>query len=144
MAGQQIRAYSLAYHIVTVNGRTMENFGEGDDVIKVSLRDDQITDKKGADGNIMPEISANESAEISLKFLYNAPENTFLENLQKMFIDGFLDGISVSIFDTRTGQGEVSTTGYIKRRADKSRGGKAADREWVFVVPKLAVTGAMR
>ncbi|MCH7305627.1 DUF3277 family protein [Acinetobacter sp. NIPH 1869] len=144
MAGQQLRAYSLSHHVVTVNGRTMENFGEGDDVIKVALRDDQITDKKGADGNIMPEVSANESAEVSLKFLYNAPENTYLEGLQKMFVEGFIHGVSVSIYDTRSGQGEVSTTGYIKRRADKSRGAKAADREWVIVVPKLAVTGIMR
>ena len=144
MAGQQITAYSLAHSVVSVNNRVLENFGEGDDVIKVSLRDDQITDKKGADGNIMPEISVGESAEITLKFLYTAPENDYLEDLLSQFINGYIAGVSINIYNSRTGKGEVATTGYIKKRADRSQGGKAADREWVIVVPKLAIQGAMR
>lgn len=144
MAGQQIAAYSLSHHVLTVNGRMMENFAEGDDVIQVAEREDKITDKTGADGNVMPEISANDSAEITLKFLHTAPENDYLEDLLSQFVEGYITGVSVTIYNSRTGRGEVATTGYITKKAERSRGTKAGDREWKIVVPKLAVQGAMR
>lgn len=144
MAGQQIAPYALSHHIIEVNGRILQNFGEGDDVIQVAEREDKITDKTGADGNMMPEISANDSAEITLKFLHTAPENEYLEDLLSQYVEGYISSITVTIYNTRTGKGEVATTGYITKKADRSRGTKAGDREWKIVVPKLAVQGAMR
>lgn len=144
MAGQQITAYSLSFHVLEINGRVMENFAEGDDVIQVEEREDKVTDKTGADGNLMPEISANDSAEITLKFLHTAPENDYLEDLLSQFVNGYITGIPISIYNSRSGRGEVATTGYITKKAGRSRGAKAGDREWKIVVPKLAIQGAMR
>lgn len=144
MAGQQLAPYSFNHHILTINGRTMENFGEGDDVIQAAEREDKISDKVGADGNMMPEISANDSVELTVKFLHTAPENDYMEDLLSQFVEGYITGVAVTLYNTRTGKGEVSTTGYIVKRADRNRGTKAADREWKIVVPKLAIQGAMR
>ena len=144
MSGKQLAAYSLGFHVLEINGRVMENFGEGDDVIQINEREDKVTDKTGADGNLMPEISANDSAEIKLKFLHTAPENDYLEGLLSQFVNGYISGVSISIYNAKTGKGEVATSGYIKKKADRSRGIKAADREWTIIVPKLALQRAMR
>ena len=143
MAGQ-IFAYSFVHHIVMVNGRELENFGEGDDVVSTEYREDGITDTVGADGNMQASVSANESASIKLKFLAGADENDYLEDLYYKFKRGELTGISVSIFNSVTGKGEVATTGYIPKLANNSKGVKAQDREWTIIVPKLDIQKATR
>lgn len=143
MAGQ-IFAYSFVHHIVMVNGRELENFGEGDDVVSTEYREDGITDTVGADGNMQASVSANESASIKLKFLAGADENDYLEDLYYKFKRGEITGISVSIFNSVTGKGEVATTGYIPKLANNSKGVKAQDREWTIIVPKLDIQKATR
>lgn len=138
MAGQ-LRVHSFSSQIVMVNGRELENFGEGDDVITTEYREDGITDTVGADGNMQVSVSANESATIKLKFLAMAEENDYLESLYHQFKNGEIKGVSVSIFDAVTGKGEVATTGYIPRMANSSKGAKAQDREWSIIVPKIDV-----
>lgn len=142
MSGQMLSPHNLLHHVVEVNGRRLENFGEGDDVIQVSYREDGVSDTVGADGNMMANISANESAELTLKFLHTAPENQYLTDLYQQFRQGQIGGISVSIYNTLTGEGEVSTSGYIPKMADKAKGMKAGDREWKIIVPKLAIQKA--
>lgn len=143
MAGQ-IFAYSFTHHIIMVNGRELENFGEGDDVVNTEYREDGITDTVGADGNMQASVSANESASINLKFLAGADENDYLEELYYKFKRGDIMGISVSIFNSVTGKGEVATTGYIPKLANNSKGVKAQDREWTIIVPKLDIQKATR
>lgn len=142
MAGQ-MRTYSFTHHLVMVNGREMENFGEGDDVITAEYREDRVTDTVGADGNMQASVSANQSAEIMLKFLAMAPENDYLESLHQQFVNGEIAGISVSVIDTITGKGVVSTTGYISKMANYARGTNAQDREWTIIVPKLSILQAI-
>lgn len=138
MSGQ-ILAYSFTNHIVMVDGREMKNFGEGDDVISTEYREDGITDTVGADGNMQASISANESATITLKFLAGADENDYLEDLYYKFKRGESRGVSVSIFNSITGKGEVATTGYIPKIANSTKGAKAQDREWSIIVPKIDI-----
>lgn len=136
--------YAFTHHIAIVNGRELHNFGEGDDVINTEYREDGITDTVGADGNMQVSASANRSATITFKFLAGAPENEYFEELYRKFLDGEIKGISVSIFNSITGKGEVSTTGYIPKMANNARGSNAQDREWVVVVPKLDIQKATR
>lgn len=138
MAGQ-MNVYSFTHHLVMVNGREMENFGEGDDVVTIEYREDRISDTVGADGNMMASISANESAELKLKFLATADENDYLESLHRQFVNGEIRGVSVAILNAVNGRGEVATTGYIPKLADSQKGVNAQDREWTIIVPKVAV-----
>lgn len=143
MAGQ-MRTYSFTHHMVMINGREMENFGEGDDVISAEYREDRVSDTVGADGNMQASVSANQSAEVVLKFLAMAPENDYLELLHQQFVNGEIRGISVLVIDAITGQGVLSTTGYIPKIANFSRGTTAQDREWTIIVPKLAILPSVR
>jgi hypothetical protein len=143
MAGQ-MRTYSFTHHIIMVNGREMENFGEGDDVITAEYREDRVTDTVGADGNMQASVSANQSAEIMLKFLGTAPENDYLASLHQQFVDGEIGGVSVVVLNAITGQGVVATTGYIPKISNFSRGTNSQDTEWMIVVPKLAIQSAVR
>ena len=127
-----------------VNGREMQNFGEGDDVITAEYREDRVSDTVGADGNMQASVSANQSAELVIKFLGTAPENDYLESLHQQFVDGVIGGISISVINAVTGQGVLSTTGYIPKVANFARGVNAQDREWTIIVPKLAVLQSVR
>ena len=140
----QLKVWSFAHHITIVNGREIENFGEGDDVVTTEYREDGISDVIGADGKMLPSVSANESATIKIKLLATADENDYLEELYYKFKQGEIDGISVSIFNSVTGKGEVATTGYIPKLANQSRGSKAQDREWTIVVPKIDIQKATK
>lgn len=126
-----------------VNGREMQNFGEGDDVITAEYREDRVSDTVGADGNMQASVSANQSAEMVLKFLGTAPENNYLETLHQMFVDGVIGGISIAVINAITGQGVLSTTGYIPKIANFARGTNAQDREWTIIVPKLSILQAI-
>lgn len=143
MAGQ-MRAYSFTHHMIMINGREMQNFGEGDDVITAEYREDRVSDTVGADGNMQASVSANQSAEIVIKFLGMAPENDYLESLHQQFVDGAIRGISISVINAVTGQGVLSTTGYIPKIANFTRGTMSQDREWTIIVPKLALLQAVR
>lgn len=143
MSGQMF-VYSFTHHIVLINGREVNNFAEGDDVITSEYREDGVTDTVGADGNMQASVSANESAEITLKLLYSAPENDYLEDLYFQFKRGLIRGVSVAIINAITGKAEVATTGFIPKLADNQRGTQAQDREWMIVVPKLAIQKAIR
>lgn len=132
-------AYSFTHHLVMVQGREMENFGEGDEVVSATYREDRINGTVGADGNMQSSISADQSADIKLTFLMTAPENDYLEGLYQQYVDGVITGISVSILNSVTGKGEVATTGFIPKLADMSKGTKAKDREWTITVPKLSI-----
>lgn len=142
MAGQ-MRVYSFTHHMIMVSGREMENFGEGDDVITAEYREDRVTDTVGADGNMQASVSANQSAELMVKFLGTAPENDYLEVLHQRFVNGEIAGISISVIDTITGKGVLSTTGYIPKIANFARGVNAQDREWTIIVPKLSILQAI-
>ena len=141
MAGQ-LNIHSFINHVITVNGRTLEGFGEGDDVVTVEYREDGITDTVGADGRMQASVSANESATINLKLLAGSEDNDYLEDLYFKFKNGSIGGISVSIFDSFTGRGQVATTGYIPKLANESKGAKAQDREWSIIVPKIDIQRA--
>lgn len=136
---EQMIVYSFTHHIIMVNGREIENFGEGDDVIATEYREDGVSDTVGADGNMQASISANQSASIKIKLLAGAPENDYLESLYQKMLNGEIKGVGVSMFDSITGKGEIATTGYIPRLANKSKGVKAQDREWTIIVPKLDI-----
>lgn len=143
MAGQML-TYSFAHHITMINGREINNFGEGDDAVSYEYREDGISDTVGADGNMQASISANQSASITIKLLGTAPENDYLEELYHQFKNGEITGVSISMFDSVTGKGEVATTGYIPRLANKSKGARIQDREWTIIVPKLDIQKSTR
>lgn len=143
MAGE-IRAHSFTQHVLMVQGRIIENFGEGDDVINIEYREDGITDTIGADGKMQPSISADESAEITVKLLANAPENAFFEQLYRRIKEGEITSVSVALYNSVTGEGEVAAHAYIPKLANKAKGKNAQDREWMFVTPKIASQQAVR
>lgn len=138
MAGQLL-TYSFARHVTMINNREIKNFADGDDVVSYEYREDGISDVVGADGNMQASVSADQSATITIKLLGTAPENDYLEELYFKFLNGEIDGVSVALFDSVTGKGEVATNGYIPKLANKSKGKSIQEREWTIIVPKLDI-----
>jgi len=142
MAGKMLKLFAFNQHVIEVNGRRMENFAKGDDVVGITVREDTFSDETGADGNMMVYLSADESVEVMLKFLHGASENDFLKRQFDLFKSGEIEGINVSVWNTRDGTGEVSRLGYIKKIPDNMRGNKAGNREWAIVCPRMDDQGA--
>lgn len=134
-----METYSFLHHTLHVAGMPISGFASGDDVLSVAYRNDGIEDETGADGEMMAIISADKSASIKVKLLYTSLSNDWLEKQYSLFLQGRIRTIPVSLFNTRTGKGEVATNGYIKKIPDKTLGKKAGSMEWEIVVPKLAV-----
>lgn len=143
MAGE-LRPHSFTQHVLIVQGVTIENFGEGDDAISIEYREDGISDTVGADGKMQMSISADESAEITVKLLANAPENALFERLHRQMRQGDITSVSIALYNSVTGEGDVATYAYIPKLANKAKGTNAQDREWMFVVPKIASQQAVR
>lgn len=140
----KLSTHSFVDHLIMVDGVELNGFGEGDDVITVEYREDRFNDTVGADGRMQKNVSANGSATISVKLLSGSESNGYLEDLFAKMVDGDIDGVSVSITDSRTGRGQVATTGYIPKLANESKGAKAQDREWSIVVPRIDIQKATR
>lgn len=134
-----MQTYSFLQHTLHVNNMPITGFASGDDVLSVAYRNDGVEDEVGASGEMMAIISADKSAVIKAKLLYTSTDNDWLEKQYYLFTQGQISGIPVSIFNTKTGKGDVATTGYIKKIPDKNLGKKAGAMEWEIVVPKLAV-----
>lgn len=134
-----METYSFIQHTLHVNNMPITGFASGDDVLSVAYRNDGVEDEVGADGEMMAIISADNSAMIKAKLLYTSASNDWLEKQFYLFKQGRISSIPVSIFNTRTGKGEVATKGYIKKIPDKNLGKKAGSMEWEIVVPRVAV-----
>lgn len=123
-----------------VPAHEVSGYADGDDVVMFSRREDAITDKVGARGEMAISRSADKSGELTLKLFQTSPTNAVLNqihNLQQGRGQKFAP-ISV-LFQDAYRQDRAEGTGYIKKLPEVQRGATTATQEWVIVIERLTV-----
>lgn len=134
-----MKQYSFLNTIMVVNGIEITGWDEGDDAISIKRRNDSITDKVGAGGEMMVTISADRSGEFTFKLLPTSSSNLYLNSLLALAeggADTFVP-VSVRFMDCYRMDIASGTAGYIKKPADMTRGAQAGGQEWTIVTERL-------
>jgi hypothetical protein len=126
----RLSAYSFKNVVVTIDGRPLEGFWEGDDAVAVDRRADNVTPVVGVDGTATASISADDSVEITIKLQPNSPANQVLYNKFLQNRSGRLAPFPISIRDTGNGEGGSAAQAVIMDSPSAQFGGNASEREW--------------
>lgn len=134
-----MKRYSFKDTIMVVNGLEITGWDEGDDVIDISRREDSISDKVGAGGEMMASVSADRSGSIKIKLQQTSSSNKFLMALCAVQEAAGSDFVPVACMfqDTYRNDLAAGTQGYIKKPADMKRGQKGNSQEWEIIVERL-------
>jgi len=125
-------AYSYKNVSVTIDGRPIEGFWEGDDAVTIERNSDNAEPMVGVDGTATVSISADDSVVITLKLQPNSPANQVLQNKYLQNRSGRAAPFPVSIRDTGSGEGGSSAYCVVTQRPSVSLGKNATEREWVI------------
>jgi hypothetical protein len=109
-------------------------FADGDDVIMLEFREDQITDKVGADGKMTISVSADKSCKLTLKMQQTSPTNSYLSKLMDLqaAIRPSFAVLAATFQDAQRQDVASLLAGYITKHASLKRGKQATDVEWVM------------
>ena len=134
-----MKRYSFADTITIVNGVEITGWADGDDVIDIERRNDSITDRVGAGGEMMVSVGTDKSGSIKFKLLQTSPSNTYLISL--MALQEAAGALFVPVFvkfqDTYRQDLAIGTQGYLKKPAKMTRGAQGNTQEWEVVVERL-------
>ncbi len=128
-------AYSQVNVTVAVDQRQVIGLWDGDDAIVVTRGADLGTMMIGADGSGLFSISADKSAQISIKVQHTSPTHRLLiEKEKQQYARGAaFPGFPFSLKDTVSGEGGTADKCYIMQAPADSKGKAAAVREWVLI-----------
>jgi hypothetical protein len=130
--------YSFANTVLTIDGRRVIGFGEGDDVISIEPTTELGTSIVGADGSALLSITADQSATLTLKLVHHSPFNDFLWNkVKRMRLGETGPGImfAIGFSDPSTGDGGGCTQAVVKTVPTLTAGANATEREWAIFCP---------
>jgi hypothetical protein len=133
MAKRTTTAYSFEEVAVTVAGAEVYGFFEGDDAVMVEEGADIGAMLVGADGSSIFSQSANRSARVTLKLQHTSPMHRYLTQLLARQRGGALDGVALSVRDSRSNEGGATDAAYIMQAPSDQKGGAAVSRDWVLV-----------
>lgn len=115
-------------------------YATGDDVVMLEFREDLITDKVGADGEMAISIGADKSATLTIKLLQTSPTNKFLSKVAA--VQGNVPTFApISALYQDANRQDVATmlSGYIQKHAPLERGREANEPEWSIVFRRADV-----
>lgn len=130
--------YNMLNQVLTVEGRRVFGFAEGDDVIDIEDRADLGDPVEGADGTALLSVSAVNAATVTIKLVWHSPWNKFFAAKAKRMKGGDVGkGIQfpISFLDTQTGENGNCTQATLMKRPNRQRGGKPGEMEWVIYCP---------
>lgn len=123
--------YSFQNVVLTIDGRRVEGFWEGDDAIQLERPTDLGTPLVGADGSSLVSITADQTATLTLRLQPTSPWNRELANRVKQIRNGAsVTPMVISLRDTSTGEGGGCSAAVIIKEPDSSWGDAASAREW--------------
>ena len=127
-------AYSMINVSATLDRRDVKGLWDGDDAIVVTQGSDVGTGLVGADGSSIFSISADQSAQISIKLQHTSPTHRFLSQKLKQHRARGANAttFSFSIKDKVSGEGGTADKCYIMTAPEDSKGVNATVREWVL------------
>ncbi len=135
-----MQVYSFNNVSLYVNGRSLKDFSEGDDVITAARREDAASDMVGAGGEMAVAISANRSGEVVFRLKQTSSDNGFMYSLVNAMQAGNFTAVTVQVKDARRKELALGTLGYVKKPADMVSGQGVNLREWTVVVKDLIMS----
>ena len=139
-----MQTYSFKNVSLYVNGRSITDYFEGDDVITAARREDAASDVVGADGKMGVAIHANRSGTIVFRLKQTSADSGFLYGLVNASQAGSFTTVSAQIKDSRRGDLVVGTAGYIMKPADMVRGQGVNVQEWTIVLEDMNIVAKDR
>lgn len=132
-----ITTYNARNCQVTLDGRDVRGFWEGDDAVTVERSVDRSTAMVGADGKAVVSTSADESATITLKLQHTSAAHKRLRNIEQSMSKGRTRKFPLDIADTESGEGGSSRECVIIGTPNVNTGSAtASEREWkIFANP---------
>ena len=118
--------------VLTIDGRQVIGLWEGDDAVMVERQTDLGTPLTGADGASVVSITADQSANVTIKLMPNSAMNSYLEQAVKRMRMGSQRLLTIGLRDTSTGEGGGCSSAVVIKEPSKSYGGNATEREWVI------------
>lgn len=136
-----MRRYSFQDTVVLINGIEITGWDEGDDVIAIARRNDAISDKVGAGGNMFVSVSSDRSGTATFKLNQMSPSNAYLSSLMDAQEAGGSRFVPVSFRfqDTYRQDMAAGSAGYLMKPSDMTRGTASNTQEWTVVVEDLAM-----
>jgi hypothetical protein len=135
-----MQTYSFNNVSLYVNGRSISDFYEGDDVITASRRNDAASDVVGADGKMGVAIHADKSGIITFRLKQTSSDAGFLYSLVNAAQAGSFTVAAVQVKDSLRNDLVIGTFGYILKPADMVRGQGINMQEWTIVVEDLQMS----
>ena len=128
-------AYSAVNLSVAVDQRQVIGLWDGDDAVVVTRGADLGTMMIGADGSGLMSISADRSAQISIKVQHTSPTHRLLlqKEKQQYARGAAFPGFPFVLKDTVSGEGGTADKCYIMQAPAQSNGKAATVREWVLI-----------
>lgn len=124
--------YSFEHVVCTIDGLRAFGFWEGDDAAQVAPGGDAGAGMVGADGSSIFSVSANRSAQITLRFQHSSPSHSQLMRLHAVQQASGRGGFPLDLKDTGSGEGGNTDQAFIMTPPDDAKGEKAGVREWVL------------
>ena len=127
-----MESYSFKNVSLYVNGRSMTDFQDGDDVITTARVNDAASDVVGADGKMAIAIHADKSGTTTFRLKQTSADSGYLFGLVNSMQAGAFIPIVVQVKDSRRDDIVAGTLGYITKPADLVRGQGINLQEWVI------------
>lgn len=118
---------------VVINGTILTGFADGT-FIKVEANEDSYTTHVGAKGEVSRSRNANKTGKVIVTLAQDSPSNAYLNKLEKGTAT-----YPVSVVDQNFDETAGGNDCWILKRPGAEYGKDLANREWTFVVPKLAI-----
>lgn len=131
MSFQKLRSYDPNRVIVSVAGRIVEGFGDGD-AIKVSPDGEFWTKQNGMQGAVTRSRQHRPGGQVSLTLQQTSPLNKYFDDLHKNDLLTLAGTFEISIRDTGGADLTVSPDAWVMSVPEKTYGKDAGDREWIF------------
>jgi len=132
-----MKAYGFGTVVVTVNRVPIDGFAGGDDCVSTEKSVVNISAVVGASGEMMANISADQSGKITLKLLKTSTSNKYLTGLLKRqnlaIANGVLPGLTVRVQDIARNDIVIMQPAFIEKTPSNAFGEKGKEREWVFI-----------
>lgn len=133
-------SYSFKNGSLYINGRSMTDYDEGDDVITFARLNDAASHVVGADGKMAVAVHADMSGTGTFRLKQTSPDSGFLYGLVNSMQAGAFIPIVIQYKDSRRDDLVAGTVGYIQKPADTVRGQGVNTQEWVVVSEKQVTT----
>lgn len=125
-------AYSMLAVSVTVDGRAVVGFWDGDDAVEIAEGADVGTGVIGADGSGIFSQMADKSATITLRLMHTSATHRQLTQRLAAQRAGILKGFPVSVVDRNSNEGGSTDQAFVQQAPSDVKGKNAGVREWVL------------